>query len=116
MNKAETAHTHCGRCRRVLHSAHSIARGYGRYCYAKVIAAARAKAAAEYKADTAAKALELIETGGIVAIRGRRVFRTVSSDGTRTYLTAPQACNCAAGLKGKYVCFHRAAAAIMLAA
>jgi hypothetical protein len=82
--------------------------GYGRTCRAKVTAAAKAKAAADFKPDTAAKALELIEMGGIVAIRGRRVFRTVSSDGTRTYLTAPQACNCKAGLKGKFVCFHRA--------
>jgi hypothetical protein len=112
--KAETAH--CLRCGRILRSADSVARRYGRTCRAKVTAAAKAKAAADYRPATAAKAMELIEMGGIVAIRGRRVFRAVSSDGTRTYLTAPHACNCAAGLKGKHVCFHRAAAAIMLAA
>ena len=106
---------HCLRCGRVLKSLDSIARRYGRTCRAKVTAAAKAKAAADFKPATVAKAQELIEMGGIVAIR-TRVFRTVSSDGTRTYLTAPEACNCAAGLKGKFVCFHRAAAAIMLAA
>lgn len=111
--KAETAH--CLRCGRILRAADSVARGMGRTCRAKVTAAAKAKAAAEYKPATAAKAMELIEMGGIVAIR-TGVFRAVSSDGTRTYLTAPQACNCAAGLKGQFVCFHRAAAAIMLAA
>jgi len=113
---ATAAHTNCLRCGRALRSTTSTARGYGRTCAAKVRAAAKAKAAADFKPATAAKALELIEMGGIVAIRGRRVFRTVSSDGTRTYLTAPQACNCAAGLRGKHMCFHRAAAAIMLAA
>jgi len=107
---------HCHRCGRVLRSAKSVSDGYGRTCRAKVTAAAKAKAASEFKPATAAKALELIEMGGIVAIRGRRVFRTVSSDGTRTYLAAPEACNCAAGLKGKHICYHRAAAAIMLAA
>jgi uncharacterized protein YchJ len=118
MRTTAATHTHsnCLRCGRALRSLTSTLRGYGRTCLAKVTAAAKAKAAAEFKPDTAAKALELIEMGGIVAIRGRRVFRTISSDGTRTYLTAPQACNCAAGLKGKHVCFHRAAAAIMLAA
>jgi len=109
-------HTNCLRCGRKLTSKISTTNGYGRTCATKVREAAKAKAAAEFKPATAAKAMELIEMGGIVAIRGRRVFRTVSSDGTRTYLTAPQACNCAAGLKGKHVCFHRAAAAIMLAA
>lgn len=112
---AATETTHCLRCGRTLRSADSVKRGYGRTCRAKVTAAAKAKAAADFKPDTATKAMELIEMGGIVAIR-TRVFRTVSSDGTRTYLTAPEACNCAAGLKGKFVCFHRAAAAIMLAA
>lgn len=70
----------------------------------------------DFKPAQVEKARELIEQGGIVPFRGRRIFRTVSSDGTRTYLTAPQACNCAAGLKGRHMCFHRIAAIILAAA
>lgn len=110
-----TEHTNCIRCGRKLTSATSAARGYGRTCQTKMRQAAQATATTELKPATAAKALELIELGGIVAIRGRRVFRTVSSDGTRTYLTARQACNCPAGLKGKHMCYHRAAALLLAA-
>lgn len=112
---AATETAHCLRCGRVLRSLDSVARGMGRTCRAKVTAAAKAKAAADFKPATAAKAMELIEMGGIVAIR-TRVFRAASSDGTRTYLAAPEGCTCAAGVKGKHVCYHRAAAAILLAA
>lgn len=104
----------CLRCGRTLTSSKSIATGYGPTCGAKI-----RKAAAgldHFKPAQVEKAAELIEQGGIVPFRGRRIFRAVSSDGTRTYLTAPQACNCAAGLKGKHVCFHRIAATILAAA
>lgn len=108
---------HCGRCGRKLISATAVAAGYGRTCKAKIVAAAKAAA---FKPAQVAKAEELIADGGIVAIRGRRAFRTVSSDGTRTYLTAPQACTCAAGLSSERVdqrvCFHRIAASILQAA
>ncbi|MFF3665409.1 helix-turn-helix domain-containing protein [Microtetraspora malaysiensis] len=70
----------------------------------------------DYKQHQINKARELIEDGGIVPFRGRRIFRAVSSDGTRTYLTAPQACTCAAGLKGRHACLHRIAAIILAAA
>lgn len=106
----------CLTCRRPLRSAASVARGRGPVCAAKARKAARAKAVAAHKPEQVAKATELIDEGGIVPIRGRHIFRTVSSDGTRTYLTAAQACNCAAGLKGRHVCFHRIAAQMLLAA
>jgi hypothetical protein len=112
---AAAAHTNCLRCGRKLTSAKSIATGYGPTCTRKVKAAAKAKAAAAFKPATVAKAEELIEQGGIVAIRAR-VFRVVSSNGQGTYLTAPEGCTCAAGLRGKHVCYHRAAATILLAA
>lgn len=110
-----TGQRRCLRCHRALRSAESIARGYGRTCRAKVTAAAKAKAASQFKGSTVTKAMELIELGGLVAIRPR-VFRVVRSDGTGTYLTAPEACTCAAGLRGLHVCYHRAAATILLAA
>lgn len=114
MTTSRTDTTTCTRCGRVLTSATSIARGYGRTCRAKVLAAA---AVAGHKPAQVAKAQELIELGGIVPLRsGRsRVFVVVSSSGDDRYLTAPQACNCAAGLRGKSVCYHRIAAQLIAA-
>ncbi|PRY43317.1 DUF6011 domain-containing protein [Umezawaea tangerina] len=113
---AATATAKCTRCGRKLTSAKSITDGYGRTCKAKIAAAAKTAAVATFKPAQVAKAEELIADGGIVAIRARRVFRVVSTDGASTYLTAPQACNCAAGLKAKHACYHRIAATILAAA
>lgn len=104
-------------CGRTLRAAKSVKLGYGPRCYAKIQKAAKV---APFKPAQVAKAQELIADGGIVAIRGRRVFRVVSTKGDATYLTAPQACTCAAGLKSERadqrVCFHRIAASILAAA
>jgi hypothetical protein len=104
-------------CGRTLRAAKSVARGYGPRCFAKIQQATKT---APFKPAQVAKAEELIADGGIIAIRGRRAFRAVSTDGTRTYLTAPQACTCPAGLKSQRaaerVCFHRVAATILAAA
>jgi excisionase family DNA binding protein len=70
----------------------------------------------DYKPAQVERARELIAEGGIIPIRGRRIFLASSNKGDRKYLTAPQACNCAAGLKGRYPCFHRIAAVILAAA
>lgn len=105
----------CLGCGRVLRAAKSIAAGRGRRCLAKVRAAAKA-AVSVFKPAQVAKAEELIADGGIVAIRGRRVFRVVSTKGDTTYLAAPQACNCAAGLRAQHTCYHRVAASILAAA
>jgi hypothetical protein len=104
--------TKCNGCQRVLRNAASIARGMGRTCARN---ARRAAAVIGFKPAAIEKAKELIEQGGIIPLRGRRVFKTVSSDGTRTYLTAKEACNCAAGLKAKHPCFHRVAAILVAA-
>ncbi|MFE9391217.1 DUF6011 domain-containing protein [Streptomyces sp. NPDC006784] len=103
----------CLRCGRKLTSATSIARRYGKGCAARI--RHTREDVAGFKPEQVAAARELIEDGAIVAIRNR-VFRAVSSDGTRLYLTAPEACNCAAGLKAKHMCFHRIAARLLLAA
>ena len=102
----------CARCHRPLTSTKSIAAGQGRTCTKRTRQEA---AGAGIKPATVAKAQELIEQGGIVPLRGRRVFEVVSSDGSATYKTAPQACTCPAGIKGRHVCYHRVAA-ILLAA
>jgi hypothetical protein len=115
MNAAATTHQHtnCLRCGRALRSAKSCAAGYGPTCQRKVREAAKAEVVSQYKPTLVAKAEELIEQGGIVALRGRRVFQVVASNGTDTYKAAPQGCTCAAGLKGKHVCYHRIAAHIL---
>ena len=107
--------TKCTRCGRTLTSATSIARRYGRTCQAKVIAAAKV---ADHKPAQIAKAIELVELGGIVPLRKgkNRVFVVVSSSGTDRYLTAPQACTCKAGLRGIHPCYHRIAAQLIAAA
>ena len=113
-SQAPTAH--CLRCGRVLRSAKSIATGYGPTCSAKIRKAEKA-ATDTVKPVQLAKAVELIELGAITPIRARRVFRVVSSKGDQNYLTAATGqCNCPAGLKGRYGCYHAAAAAILAAA
>lgn len=104
----------CARCGRTLTSATSIARGFGRHCQGKITAAAKASA---HKPGQLAKAQELIEVGGIVPLRTHhaRVFTVVASDGVGRYLTAPQACNCKAGLRGVSTCYHRIAAELLAA-
>ncbi|MFC5744809.1 hypothetical protein [Actinomadura rugatobispora] len=115
MAKAITPKTAtCKRCKATLRSATSIARGMGAHC-ARMARKEAALNAAGYKPTAIAKARELIADGGIVPIRGRRVFRAVSTDGQNTYLTAPQGCTCKAGLKGRHLCFHRAAATLLAA-
>ncbi|MCU1687754.1 MAG: hypothetical protein JWQ81_8493 [Amycolatopsis sp.] len=107
-----TSRPTCTRCGRTLTATASVARGYGRGCQAKIRAAALV---ADHKPAQVAKAMELVADGGIVSIRGRRVFAVVSTSGTGRYLTAPQACNCAAGRKGHTVCYHRVAAQLLAA-
>lgn len=106
----------CTRCGRTLTSAKSIAAGYVRGCQTKIRAAVKAAVVAEFKPATVEKAEQLIADGGIVAIKARRVFRVVSTNGSDRYLTAPQACNCKAGLRGVHPCYHRVAATILAAA
>jgi hypothetical protein len=104
----------CQGCGRRLTAAKSVAAGRGRACRAKVRAAA-AVVAETVKPELVAKAVELIADGGLVRVRPT-VFQSASSDGTRVYRTAPQGCTCPAGVRGKYLCYHRVAAAIALAA
>ncbi|MGI5423080.1 DUF6011 domain-containing protein [Actinomadura luteofluorescens] len=112
--KTTTETANCLGCRSLLTADRSVRRGYGDRCWAKKRREDAARTAG-FKPATIAKAKELIADGGIVPLRGRRVFRAVSSDGTATYLTAPQACSCKAGLRGKHGCFHRAAATLLAA-
>ncbi len=63
------------------------------------------------------KALDLIVDRGIVRIRTRftlPTFKVASSDGSTTYLTAPSACTCPAGLATR-LCYHRLAVRMLTA-
>ncbi len=108
--------TKCSGCQRTLRNAASIARGMGRTCARN---ARRTAAVVGFKPAAIEKAKELIEQGGIIPLRGRRVFQVVASNGVDTYKTAKTSCGCPAGLKStkvdERVCYHRIAA-IYLAA
>lgn len=61
------------------------------------------------------KARELIEQGAILPTKRAGLFTAVSSDGSVTYLVHASGCTCPAGQRGRYVCYHRAAVAILSA-
>jgi hypothetical protein len=102
-------------CGRTIRAKLSIARGYGPTCFARIRKAAEKIALVDFKAEQVTKAREVIEQGGVVPTSRRNVFQLASSKGDAVYLTAVQACNCPAGLKGRR-CYHRAAVAILTAA
>lgn len=70
------------------------------------------------------KAARLLEEGGLARLQGHggHVWRTVSEDALRDYLTfactdgivMSYACNCKSGLYGK-LCYHAVAVSVMLA-
>jgi excisionase family DNA binding protein len=61
------------------------------------------------------KARELIEQAAILPTKRQGLFTAVSSDGTTTYLVHANGCTCPAGQRGKHLCYHRAAVAILTA-
>ncbi len=107
----------CGRTRR-FRSAEAAANAApaGRICRARIRQAA-AEAQAAMKPDQHAKAVELIEDGGIVRTSRHAVFAATASDGTTVYVTdvTYQTCTCKAGQLGRR-CYHLAAAEILTAA
>lgn len=105
----------CLRCGRILRAATSVAAGYGRGCKARIRAAAIAAAVRDFTAQQVTKALELIADNGLVPTRHAGVFRAVASDGTTTYLTHSDTCNCPAGLRSRNRCYHSAAVRMVLA-
>lgn len=101
----------CARCGRALTSARALRTGYGPTCYTKVRTAAR-EAATRHKPHQTAKAIELIEDGGVVPTTRTGVYHTVGTNG-EIYKTARTGCTCPAGLTGRYICYHRIAVEIV---
>jgi hypothetical protein len=112
MTKTEAPRITCRRCHAILSASNT--KGIGPVCARKERQENAAKTAG-FKAAAIDKARQLIADKAILPLRGRRVFQVISSNGTDRYLTSPQACNCPAGLKGRFACYHRAAAVILAA-
>ena len=108
LEAADASEPRCLSCGRRLHSARSVARRRGPRCWSTVLRAALVALAGEYSQAQIDRAWELLELGAVVPTRRRHVFRVISSDGSRTYLTAATGCNCPAGLHGRD-CYHRPA-------
>lgn len=102
--------TRCLRCGEPLTDERSAQSGIGPRCWSRALR--RARELRGFTPEQKEKALELIETQGIVRLRKRKVWMTVSSKGTRIYRTAPQACTCEGGIyHGR--CYHQAAALLL---
>lgn len=102
----------CKGCGRYIWSARSRAAGRGSGCRAKLALATAAARQTGLNPVQVGKAAELIELGAIVPAGYGNVFRVVSSSGQLTYWASPDGCTCPAGT----LCYHRIAAAILLAA
>lgn len=105
----------CLRCGRTLRAASSVRASYGRWCRAKIRAAAIAAVVRGFTAAQAEKARDLITDGGLVPTKRAGVFRAASSDGERSYLTHSAACACPAGLRSRSRCYHSLAVRIVMA-
>jgi hypothetical protein len=105
----------CLRCGRTLHAASSIKASYGRWCHAKIRAAAITAAVRDFTSAQIEKARELISDGGLVPTKRPGVFRAVKSSGDGSYLSHSATCNCAAGLRSRNRCYHVAAVRIVMA-
>lgn len=116
--KAITAATtaHCLRCGRKLTAAKSRSDKYGPTCKRRVRQAITTIEVPGFKDEQRAKAVELIEAGGVVPTSRPGVFRTVGSSGDVIYLTHSATCACPAGLRGRSTCYHSLAVRLILAA
>jgi hypothetical protein len=112
MTTTSAEHEHClaPGCGRRLICAASRARGYGWGCWRRIRAVRTLAALAGFTARQIEQARELIEDAAIIPTAPATVFRTVSSDGLRIYLTTRNACTCPASK----ACFH--SAGVILAA
>jgi len=104
----------CGRCRRTLTAARSVALGYGRTCQTRIAVAAKA-AAALFKPAQIVKAVDAIELHAVIRTAGT-TYAALSSAGDVAYRVelAAGTCTCPAGQHGR-ACYHLAAAAILVA-
>lgn len=112
MTKTASAPTLCLRCGRTL----TKSVGYGPTCARKIREAAKVVNLTEFRdaKSALAKAVELIEQGGIVRTRVQGVYLAVSSDGGQQYMvdTVEGSCNCR-GCQRTGHCYHVVAGNIL---
>jgi hypothetical protein len=101
----------CTRCGRTLRDAKSVALGRGPVCDRKAKAELAASTAQPAQLD---KAQQLLADGAVEVLRPGRVWLVVSSKGGEVYRTAPAACTCPAGVRGRE-CYHRLAVSSLAA-
>jgi hypothetical protein len=101
----------CKDCGRSLRAAYSVRAGRGPVCRLRHLT----RVLADFTKDQAEKARELLADGGLVPTSHAGVFRAVSSDGERSYLSHSAACNCPAGLRSRNRCYHSLAVRLVLA-
>ena len=99
----------CTRCHRALKDPKSVERGRGPVCERKYRAAVEEAAKLTSEAQVA-KALELIEAGG-VAPSGTDTFYKITT-ATGTYRTDRTLCTCQAGQNGR-ACYHLVAVCLI---
>mgnify|MGYP001582811941 CR=1 FL=1 len=108
-----TTETRCKnpKCNRVLRSAKSIATGYGPTCAKKIAADT-----AEFTPEQTAKALRVIQGGGVARVRGSKIGPLFQVAGTyQTYYANPFDCTCQ-GAADHGSCYHIEAVRLHLAA
>lgn len=104
---APTQTTACKSCGRTLTATKSVALGRGKVCQAKWEAKIAAAAKTE-QPTRLAKAVELVEDGGLVRVG--HLFLAVSSKGDTRYEVSPTGeCSCTAAQYGR-ACYHVLAA------
>lgn len=104
----------CVRCGCSLRASSSVKRGYGPTCVSYLHNAPDNADLSEFHPWQADKASELLEACGLVPTDHPNVYRAVSSDGSRTYLSTTDGCTCKAG-QHRVPCYHRAGVAMLRA-
>jgi hypothetical protein len=114
---ADAGGTRCLRCGRRLTAQASIARGTGRTCKARIVAAAEVADLGEFHGWQVDKAREAIEQGAIVPSSREGLYAAVSGDGVTVYLVdaRERSCTCKAAANGRR-CYHLASALILATA
>src|SRR5690606_38313379 len=101
----------CARCGPALTTARALRTGYGPTCCTKVRTAARKRAPRRMR-YLPAKAIELIEAGGVVPASRAGVYDSVGTTGA-IYMPARTGCTSPAGLTARHTCYPRIAVEIV---
>lgn len=99
---------------RSLTSPRTAGRPYGRWCAARVRAAAVAEVLADLTAAQAEHARQLLDDGGLAAMRRPGIYRAVATSGEESYLVCTSGCACPRG-RWSSRCYHQLAVRLVTA-